>query len=94
MSGGTVYGSINKDTTMDPVVNANEVKDSAGTIQENKGAALYVDSGLAQYGKAGSYTSFGTAPANRGLTEDGNKGTSRTLSVNPDTGALTVRPNN
>lgn len=87
MNGGTIYGSSAH-------LPAGADKSLANTARN--GASLYnadFDRGTAKYGRAGGpLTDFGPATANGGLTENGNKGTSRTLSVDPDTGALTVTP--
>jgi hypothetical protein len=89
MNGGIVYGSSAH-------IPAGADKSLANTAGNGASASLYTgdfDRGTAKYGRArGSLTDFGPAIANGGLTEGGNKGTSRTLSVAPDTGTLTVTP--
>jgi hypothetical protein len=87
MSGGTIYGS-----TANLPVGANA---SLANSAWNCAALHRHTSCTAQYGIAGGpYTNFDTSPANGGLTEDNNNGTSRTLNVDPNTGVLTVTPGN
>jgi hypothetical protein len=95
MKGGTIYGSVGNLPAGTSASHANSARN---------GSSLYVQGrSVAQYGMQAPFTAFGsvlTEAVNDILIRDpgevwtrtGGRGTSRTISVNAETGVLTVTP--